>query len=322
MNSLRWQPFCFVEDEPIGTGESCVVAIGVFDGVHRGHQALINHALVDAQSRGVPCVVLTFDPDPAEVVGSSTPSLRLMGTRDRIAALHATDVSRVVTLDFTQEMSKLSPETFVGEVICKQLRPVSIHVGDNFRFGYQGVGMPQTLADLGKIHGFVVNTHELLSVESRSVSSTRIRELLLRGGCLDEANELLGRCHYVRGTVIHGRGEATSFGFPTANVECDANDCLPAEGVYACYVSCDGRAWPAAVNVGAPPSFDEPQPTAFLEANLIGFEGNLYDAEVCVSFVRWLRPSRRFDSLEELEQVVLGNIDWVRTHLGDHELSC
>ena len=118
------------------------------------------------------------------------------------------------------------------------------------------------------------------------------------------------------GQFAHGRGEGTGFGFPTANVVCDPRACMPAEGVYACYVSQGGTAWPAAANVGAPPTFAGRR-AAFLEANLLGFTGDLYGAEVAVSFVRWLRPSRVFDSLSELERVVLGNIEWVRRNLGD-----
>ena len=139
------------------------------------------------------------------------------------------------------------------------------------------------------------------------------RQMKVAGG----TQRLLGRCHFVRGWVDHGRGEGTSFGFPTANVRCDARTCMPAEGVYACVVSDGSRAWPAAANVGAPPTFDTRHDAYFLEANLLGFEGDLYGSELAVTFVAWLRASRPFSSLEELERTVLSNIDWVRRNVGE-----
>ena len=290
-----------------------VVAIGVFDGLHAGHRALIAHALEEARARGVSCVVVTFAPDPAEVVARPVPNTRLLSCADRLDALRGTGADEVVPLSFTPELAALPCERFVAEVLCTRMRPVSVHVGQNFRFGVRGSGDVQTLRVLGDRFGFEVHAHGLVASGGEPVSSTRIRGLLAAGR-LREANDLLGRSHFVRGRVVHGRGEGTSFGFPTANVRCDPMDCLPAEGVYACYVMRGEDVWPAAANVGAPPSFSASEP-AFLEANLIGFEGDLYDAEVVVTFEAWLRASRVFDSLEELEQTVLGNIAWVREHL-------
>lgn len=292
----------------------CVVAIGVFDGLHSGHQSLLAAARDDAARRGVAFVVVTFDPDPAEIVGAVGPSSRLLSTADRVAGLYEHGANEVVVMPFTPELARCLPEEFAESALCAGLRPVSVHVGSNFHFGYGGQGTPEVLRELGASLGFEVCSHDLLRAEGETVSATRIRSLLAEGGRLDDANRLLGRCHYVRGRVEHGRGEGTSFGFPTANVTTDARDCMPAEGVYACYVTCGDQSWPAAVNVGAPPTFLSSR-QAFLEANLIGFEGDLYGSEVAVSFVHWLRPSRVFDSVEELERVVLDNISWVRNNL-------
>lgn len=294
-----------------------VMVVGAFDGLHAGHRHLVRHALADARSSNMPCVALTFDPDPAEVVGLQQPlGQRLLAIDDRVAGLLQLGVDYVLVLTFTPGLASYEPARFVGEVLLSSARPASVHVGTNFRFGHKGTGTIRTLQESGDKSGFAVYAHELLSVGSQVVSATGIRRLLAQGK-LSQANELLHRCHYVRGTVVHGRGEATSFGFPTANVRCDPKACLPAEGVYACYVVCDGSAWPAAANVGAPPTFSCPDP-AFLEANLLGFSGDLYGAFVSVSFVQWLRASRVFDSLEELERTVLSNIAWVNEHLG-HE---
>lgn len=220
----------------------------------------------------------------------------------------------VLVVPFTRDLAAQTPLAFVKGLLA-ELGPVrTMHVGANFRFGARGAGSAETLRGLGEHLGFEVVRHELLTDGTGAVSSTRIRALLAQGE-VEEAARLLGRCHFVRGTVAHGRGEGTSFGFPTANVCCDPLTCLPGEGVYACLV-CDGQhAWPAAANVGAPPTFSERR-EAFLEANLIGYEGDLYGRELSVVFLAWLRASRPFSSLEELEETVIGNIDWVRTHVG------
>ncbi len=297
-----------------------VVAIGAFDGLHLGHRALIEAACQSARKLDMPCVAVMFDPDPAEFLSGKDASSnsRLLHCADRAAGLVSLGADAVVSLRFDESISGISPRAFVDDVLPDVVRPRMLHVGENFRFGCGGQGDVTTLASLAKEAGFEVRVHPLVCRDASRVSSTRIRSLL-REGSLDDANELLGRCHYVRGVVEHGRGEGTGFGFPTANVCCEREDCVPTEGVYAAYVSCDGRAWPAAVNVGSPPTFAQRR-EAFMEANLLGFSGDLYGREVCVSFVKWLRASRRFDTIDELERTVRGNISWVSENLGSHEL--
>ena len=303
----------------LGYQNRVVVVAGVFDGLHRGHAQLVTHAVERAKRDSVPCVAVTFDPDPGEVLGYNSLSERLLFTPDRISGLTGWGVDAVITFSFTRDFAKLSPQAFLQDALCDVLSPTCVFVGENFRFGDAGAGDIQTLRDYGRQNGFDVMVEPLLCEREKPISATLIRNLL-KDALLDEANELLGRCHYVRGRVEHGRGEGTGFGFPTANVRCDRHACMPAEGVYACYVSNGNTAWPAAVNVGAPPTFAAHE-DAFLEANLLGFSGDLYGAEVAVSFVSWLRASRTFESVDELRNVVLGNIDWVREHLGDHEVA-
>lgn len=289
-------------------------AIGAFDGVHVGHRALVDDARSGAAAMGCLSGVVLFDPDPAEVLVGPQPSSQLLSITDRIRALEDCGVDMVVTLSFTKELAGRSPEDFVRHYLVDLLNVKAVCVGSNFRFGYRGQGDGDALRELGERLGFSVKVHQLVSAEGASVSATRIRKML-HDGDAEDAAKLLGRCHYIRGKVEHGRGEGTSFGFPTANVESDLATCMPSEGVYACaFVYGDG-VWPAAVNVGAPPTFSSPRP-AFLEANLIGYKGDLYGDDVAVIFIKWLRASRPFSSEEELERVVLSNIAWVRMHLG------
>ena len=306
-------------DSPSGEARvasaSSTIAIGAFDGVHRGHRALISSCVADAHARGERAVVVTFDPDPSELLAGDAADARLLCVADRAACCRALGADEVLVLPFDRALAALSPRAFV-DLLAERLGPISCaHVGENFRFGARGSGDVSTLAALGAELGFSVVTHRLLTLDGAPVSSTRVRGLLARGE-VDAAARLLGRCHFVRGHVAHGRGEGTAFGFPTANVVCDARTCMPGEGVYACAVTDGTYAWPAAANVGAPPTFDGRRAPNFLEANLLGFSGDLYGSELAVVFLRWLRASRPFDSLEELERVVLGNIDWVRRNVG------
>lgn len=308
-------PLSVPVEPPSPIAQGAVVAIGAFDGVHLGHRMLIAAAVEEANRLGVASVVVTFDPDPSELFDEQQREHQLLSVSDRAALCASLGVDYVLVLPFTRELAALEPVAFVRFLTERLGHIVSMHVGENFHFGHAGRGTVDTLRGLGERAGFDVESHELLECEGIPVSSTRIRTLLAQGAVADSAR-LLGRPHFVRGHVSHGRGEGTSFGFPTANVCCDARCCLPAAGVYACIVTDGVHAWPSAANVGAPPTFSA-QRDAFLEANLLGFSGNLYDRDLAVVFLEWLRASRTFSSLEELERVVLGNIDWVRTHVGD-----
>lgn len=304
-------------DTPAGRPRA-VVAIGAFDGVHLGHVALLERARTEALERGDELVVVTFDPDPAEVlVGERAPRALLEADERQRALLGLEGVDRLVVLDFTRELAALPYERFVREVLGSLVELDCIVVGSNFCLGAGGAGTVDALSELGRIDGFDVVGMELLDQGGAPVSATRIRGLVSEGRVEDAAG-LLGRCHHVGGEVIHGRGEGTSFGFPTANVTVPERLCLPAEGVYAGYVAADGTAWPAAINVGRPRTFSPGEEgESFLEATLLGFDGNLYGAEVDVIFVCWLREPKSFSSLEELERVVLGNVAWVRGVLGE-----
>lgn len=302
------------EGVDLGPDVAACCVIGVFDGFHRGHQALVATTIADARARGCLSAVVTFDPDPASVLGHKAISTELLSARDRVRALAAAAPDAILVLDFTEELSATSYRAFFSDVLGDALRPVSLHVGSDFRLGAQGAGDVSALRELGRSCGMDVFGHDLVAEGDAKVSSTRVRNLLHEGR-VERAAQLLGRCHFVRGVVTHGRGEGSSLGFPTANVRVRLEACMPAEGVYACLYIEGGRAWPAAVNVGSPPTFADPDPS-FLEANLIGFDGDLYGSEATVIFVRWLRASRPFDSTEELERVVLGDIDWVRTNIG------
>ena len=311
-----------------------VCVIGVFDGVHLGHQELLKRAARDAVERGDKLAVLTFTPDPADVLASPAPSSKLLSDEGRVSALlsfgedaDCPDVSSVVCVDFDREFASLTWAEFavgaLGLIFGDEFEDdfEAVFVGSDFRFGARGEGDLELLEKCGDYRGFDVTGVELLEQGGAPVTATRIRGLV-HAGRVEEAAGLLGRPHMVVGTVEHGRGEGASFGFPTANIVCDPSACVPEQGVYAGFVTVadeDGAlsAYPAAINVGLPPSFKGEAPEGtLLEANLIGFDGDLYGSKACVSFVRWLRDSRPFATLEELERTVLENIDWTGNALG------
>lgn len=311
-----------------------VCVIGVFDGVHLGHQELLQRAARDAAERGDKLAVLTFTPDPADVLAGPTPSSKLLSGEGRVNALLAfdgggdcLDVSSVVCVDFDREFASLTWVEFAGEALGLIFGDEfedyfeAVFVGSDFRFGAHDEGDLELFQRVGDIRGYDVTGVDLLEQGGAPVTATRIRGLV-HAGRVEEAAGLLGRPHMVVGTVEHGRGEGASFGFPTANIVCDLSACVPEQGVYAGFVTVadeDGAlsAYPAAINVGLPPSFKGEAPEGtLLEANLIGFDGDLYGSKACVSFVRWLRDSRPFATLEELERTVLENIDWTGKALG------
>ncbi len=321
-----------VRGELVGAGRlegPWVCAIGAFDGFHAGHQALIARARAEAREAGARVCAVTFSPDPAEVLGAPCAGSRLVEPALRPCFLLAGGADAVATFIFDRSFAGLTYEEFVRGALLELLDVRSVVVGADFRMGAGGSGTVDALRGLGRGLGFGVVGLELVDEGGRHVTATRVRGLV-REGRVEAAAGLMGRCHSVRGRVVRGRGEGTGFGFPTANVVTDAMNCIPGQGVYACLVSMgrgDGAAaFPAAVNVGLPPSFEHALAAgdggealargSLLEANLIGFSGDLYGSEICVTFLRWLRDSRRFDSLDELKATVLGNIAWVRDCLG------
>ena len=294
------------------------IAIGVFDGVHRGHRELIDAVVRDARNHGCKAVVVTFDPDPDAVV-SSSPAQKLMTTSDRLHALALTGADAVVAVPFTPAVAALDHVGFL-ELLSRVVDICSIRVGSDFRLGRGGASGVAEMQTWGAEHGVDVYGHELLCVEGQTICATRIRQEL-RQGHVELAAELLGRPYMLRGIVAGGRHQGSDMGFPTANIQVPEGIQVPADGVYEGLVLVDDTVWPAAVNVGLPPTYADDAASAHLEANLIGYAGDLYGASVSLAFTRWLRPSRVFDSLDELIATVEGNIDDIRHHLGEQGVS-
>lgn len=294
------------------------IAIGVFDGVHRGHRELIDAVVRDARAHGCKAVLVTFDPDP-DVLVSPSPAQKLMTTADRLHALALTGVDAVVAVPFTPSVAALDHAGFL-KLLSHVVDIRSIRVGSDFRLGRGGASGVAEMKEWGAERDVDVYGHELLCVDGQTVCATRIRQELGQGH-VELAAELLGRPYMVRGGVIRGRHEGSGMGFPTANLQVPDGIQVPADGVYEGLVLVDDTVWPAAVNVGLPPTYADDAASAHLEANLIGYMGDLYGASVSLAFTRWLRPSRVFDSLDELIAIVEGNIEDIRHNLGEQGVS-
>ncbi|MGW3078126.1 bifunctional riboflavin kinase/FAD synthetase [Kitasatospora sp. NPDC001132] len=294
----RWRG---LEEIPGDWGRS-VVTIGSFDGVHRGHQLIIGRAVERARELGIPAVVVTFDPHPREVIrpGSHPP---LLAPHPRRAELIAElGVDAVLVLPFTTEFSQESPEAFVRQVLVDALHARVVIEGPNFRFGHRAAGDVTLLGELGRADDFEVEVVDLqvcgTAGDGEPFSSSLTRQLVETGD-MAGANEVLGRPHRVEGVVVRGAQRGRELGYPTANVETVPHSAIPADGVYAGWLTADGEKMPAAISVGTNPTFDGTART--VEAYAIDRVGlDLYGMHVAVDFLAYLRGMEKFDSIDAL----------------------
>jgi riboflavin kinase/FMN adenylyltransferase len=283
---------------PAGTA----VTIGAYDGVHRGHQAVIGEVQRLAADRGCATAVVTFDRHPASVVRPATAPKVLTDLEQKLELLAATGVDYALVVHFDEARAEEPAEDFVTEVLVDCLRARVVVVGEDFHFGHRRRGNVALLRGMGDDLGFDVVGLGLVAVEGSEgpVSSTAIREALARGE-VEQAAQLLGRPHQVRGTVEAGDRRGRQLGFPTANVAVPAEVQLPADGIYAgWYERPDGRRHSAAISLGRRPQFHDAEAPSVLEAHLVDFDGDLYGEPARLSFVARLRGEERFATVDDL----------------------
>jgi riboflavin kinase/FMN adenylyltransferase len=286
-----------------------VLALGNFDGVHRGHRKILERVHRVAAERGATSVVMTFDPHPPRVVRPDKAPPTLMTNTQKLEALGEEGLQGAAIVRFTPELSRWDPETFVRAVLVDWLRVSEVWVGANFLFGHDRAGNFTLLRTLGGRYGFRAEKIDPVRYKEFVVSSTRIRRLVGEGR-VDEAGALLGHQYYVDGMVVRGDGRGRTIGCPTANL-CTDNELLPPHGVYATTVTLGSIVHPSITNVGVRPTVD-PSGRTTVETHVFNLDRDLYGASIRVGFVQRLRDERQFGSLEQLKEQIAADCDRAR----------
>lgn len=312
----------------------CILAVGNFDGVHKGHQLIFRTAIANAQDEGLDAVLLTFSTHPVSVIRPAETPQPLMSVSDRLLIADQFGFETAFVLDFDEQMAALSPEEFVENVLIDRLGIRAVVAGESWRFGHRREGNLAMLDRLGLEHGYEVQTVDPFMMDDLPVSSTRIRGALAAGDVV-EAGRLLGRPHFVRGTVVSGEGRGKKLGFPTVNLDCH-RILVPGEGVYAGgYHAAEsahgkeakdggpgkterGLMGPAAISIGTAPTFGDG--SFSVEAHLVGWENDLYGSTVTIVFLDRLREQRTFSGVGELAEQIAVDVEKSRDMYGDHEL--
>jgi len=282
------------------------LTIGVFDGVHRGHQEIIRRLVAGAHAVNLPAVVMTFYPHPAVVLGGLEHFKRLTTTSERAEILTGMGVDAVVVHPFTRTLAEQTAETFM-RYVKNRVGLRKLLVGYDFALGRGREGNASRLAEIGGQLGYVVETIPVFSLEGQIVSSTRIRKLIAAGQVAEAATDM-GRYYTVSGIVIHGDGRGRKINIPTANISVPEDKILPANGVYACWASVGESRHPAVTNVGIRPTFKSVDLTPNVETHILDFERELYGQEIKLEFVSHLREEMKFPSVEALVAQITGDI--------------
>ncbi len=281
-----------------------VVALGNFDGVHVGHQAILKTAIAHARAAGGSALALTFDPLPAKVLNPNRAPQLILTAEDKHELLRTFGVDGVIVLKFSRELSMLSPQEFAREYLGRRIGVRAVVVGHSVSFGHARAGNAEVMRQLGRELGFDTTVVGPVERDGMVVNSTRVREVIAAGD-MNRAAILLGRPHFLRGPVVHGRERGRTIGFPTANVQ-SRTECLPPDGVYATRIVLEDGSYPSITNIGMRPTFAEPERT--IEAHIFDFNRDIYDREVKLEIAERIRPERKFDSGQALAAQIAADL--------------
>jgi len=290
-----------------------VLALGNFDGLHRGHRKILDRVRRVASEHGATPVIMTFDPHPPRVVRPDKAPPLLMTKAQKLEAIAETGIQGAAIVRFTHELSMWDPEMFVRAVLVDWLHVSEVWVGANFLFGHDRAGNFSLLRALGARYGFRAEKIDPVRYKDFVVSSTRVRRLVSEGR-VDEAGALLGHQYTIDGTVMRGDARGRTIGFPTANL-CSENELLPPHGVYATTTHVDGVVRASVTNIGVRPTVDQSGRTV-IETHILDFTRDLYGAPLRLGFVQRLRDERRFDSLDALREQIAADVRGARVLFG------
>lgn len=282
------------------TSKGFVLTQGTFDGVHRGHQQVLNQVLEEAKRQNLPSMLLTFHPHPRTIVQPKDWSPQILTSiEEKAQRVLDLGIDVVLVLAFTKEISQYSPKEFIERILCDAIGTKSMVVGYDHRFGKNREGRFDTLTTLSENYHFSVKEIAAKEIDDIAISSTRIRNYLSEGN-LNMANELLGYAYPLSGTVIHGAKRGRTIGFPTANIEVeDPYKLIPPNGVYAATTTIDELKYPVVMNIGTRPTVDGQDRS--IEAHIIGLDKDLYNRRIQISMQSFIRKERKFDGLDSLK---------------------
>ena len=283
-----------------------VLAIGIFDGVHAGHQQIIATAKHIGE-----VTVITFDPHPTSVISPERTPTQLISLKDRITLLKKAGATSVEVIKFDKDFSVLTPDQFIENILIGRFAAEHIVVGENFNFGFKAQGTPKYLSEVGPKYGFGVSIVKLQEDKGSAISSSRIRNLIIDGQ-VEVANELLTRNFYLKGIVVHGEKRGREIGYPTANIGLTNLATIPADGVYAGWLSVGSERWPAAISIGTNPTFPGARGRQVEAYALDKTDLELYDLEATIEFGFRLRDTLKFDGLEPLLEQMKKDCDQAR----------
>ncbi|MFQ5849261.1 MAG: bifunctional riboflavin kinase/FAD synthetase [Candidatus Binatia bacterium] len=269
-----------------------ILTMGNFDGVHLGHQTLLRQVIQDARDVGGRSVVLTFEPHPLKILAPERAPRLILTHRDKLALLRSVGADVVIIQEFTLAFSNLAAKEFVQRYLVDRLKVYKIWVGREFRFGKARMGGVAELSRWGAEAGFEVKVMQPVEDQGRRISSTRIRELIMRGE-VHSLSRFLGRYHFITGRVVRGHQRGKNLGFPTANI-LSQTEVLPSDGIYATFLRIHGHQWPSVTNIGYNPTFGGGPRT--IESFILNFQGDVYDEAVRLFFVKRIREEKRFSS--------------------------
>ncbi|HWP98635.1 MAG TPA: bifunctional riboflavin kinase/FAD synthetase [Syntrophomonadaceae bacterium] len=290
------------------------LALGNFDGVHRGHQKLLTTLIDRARAAGGTAASFIFEPHPSKILFPDRAPRMLVSAEQKARLLRELGMDLLIYSTFSREMARWSPEEFVQQILVEKLHVQEVFVGFNYSFGYRGAGSPEDLKELGETYGFQVHIISPVSVNGEVASSSMVRSYL-EEGAIERAFDMLGYYPYIEGTVVKGdgRGGAT-LGFPTANLKVDSDIIVPGKGVYVARAKLNDQLLPAVVNIGNVPTFLT-QDAITIEAHIIDFLGDLYCKNMGLIFYHKIRDEKKFDNIESLVKQIGADRDLARAYL-------
>ncbi len=305
---------CIKKFNPV---DNAVVTIGTFDGVHIGHQAVFDQMKAEAKKIGGETVVVTFYPHPRIVLGLDNSELKFIKTQEKkIQYIEKAGIDHLIIIEFTKEFAKTTSEVFIKDLIIEKIHPKVLIIGYDHQFGNNREGSFDLLTRLSKQYGFVVKKVDPKNIGKITISSTKIRNLLIQGD-ITEANKLLGHEYSITGKVVRGQSIGHNLGFPTANIEVDDEyKLITAVGVYACRVYCFDKIYKGMANIGFRPTIEksnQPDVGITIEVNIFDFDKVIYGKEITISFVKRMRDEHKFKNIEALKnQLIIDKINTLK----------